>query len=94
LQAKAGVASSIIGARTFEQLDDNLGALDLHLSVEQTKMLDEVSAPKLNFPYDFVKTSGPFRSAETTINGEVVGVSPMAPQSDSERFDKAPVAVR
>lgn len=94
LQAQAGVASSIIGARTFEQLDDNLGALELHLSAEHMKMLDEVSAPKLNFPYDFVKTSGPFRSAETTINGEVVGVSPMAPKSDAERFDKAPVGVR
>ncbi|MBS1989099.1 MAG: aldo/keto reductase [Cyanobacteria bacterium SZAS LIN-2] len=95
LQAKPGVTSSIIGARTMEQLDDNLGALDLVLAPEHMAQLDKVSEAKLNFPADFVKNSGPFRSAETTINGEVVGVSAMAPKSDAERFDnKVPASVR
>jgi aryl-alcohol dehydrogenase-like predicted oxidoreductase len=94
LQGKAGVAASIIGARSIEHLDDNLGALELKLSEEQIKALDEVSKPQLNFPFDFINNSKPFRSAETTINGEVVGVSPMAPKTDAERFDKAPATVR
>jgi len=95
LQAKEGVTSSIIGARTMEQLDDNLGALDLVLAPEHIALLDKVSEAKLNFPSDFIKNSGPFRSAETTINGEVVGVSEMAPKSDAERFDnKVPASVR
>jgi aryl-alcohol dehydrogenase-like predicted oxidoreductase len=95
LQAKPGVTSSIIGARTMEQLDDNLGALEIVLSADQIAQLDKVSEAKLNFPSDFIKNSGPFRSAETTINGEVVGVSEMAPKNDAERFDnKVPASVR
>lgn len=94
LQSKPGVASSIIGARSIEHLDDNLGALELKLSDEHIKALDAVSKPQLNFPFDFINNSLPFRSAETTINGEVVGVSPMAPKTDAERFDKAPAHVR
>jgi aryl-alcohol dehydrogenase-like predicted oxidoreductase len=95
LQAKPGVTSSIIGARTMEQLDDNLGALEVVLTKEQIELLDKASEPKLNFPADFIKNSGPFRSAETTINGEFVGVSEMAPKSDAERFDsKVKAAVR
>ncbi len=88
LQSKPGVTSSIIGARTMEQLNDNLGALELVLTAGQINELDKVSEPKLNFPADFVKNSGPFRSAETTINGEKIGVNPMAPKTDAERFDK------
>jgi aryl-alcohol dehydrogenase-like predicted oxidoreductase len=95
LQAKSGVTSSIIGARTMEQLDDNLGALDVVLSPAQIELLDKITAPTLNFPADFIKNSGPFRSAETTINGEAIGVSEMAPKSDAERFDnKVPASVR
>jgi aryl-alcohol dehydrogenase-like predicted oxidoreductase len=94
LQSKAGVTSSIIGARSIEHLDDNIGALELKLSEAHIKELDEVSAPQLNFPFDFVKRSGPFRSAETTINGETIGASPMAPKTDAERFDKAPAFSR
>ncbi len=79
----------------MEQLNDNLGALNLALSADQIKELDKVSQPKLDFPADFIKNSGPFRSAETTINGETIGVSPMAPKTDAERFDpKVPVAAR
>src|ERR1700678_2567436 len=47
VQSQPGVTSTIIGARTVEQLDDNLGALDLHLSDEHAKALAEVSQPKL-----------------------------------------------
>ena len=53
---RPGVASTIIGARTMEQLEDNLGALEVKLTAEQIKALDEVSKPKLNFPHDFLET--------------------------------------
>ena len=85
LQNKPSVASSIIGARTMAQLEDNIGALELQLSPEQMAELDKVSAPRLNFPADFIKNAGPFMAAETTINGTTSGVSPLAPKSDSER---------
>jgi aryl-alcohol dehydrogenase-like predicted oxidoreductase len=42
----------IIGARKLSQLQDNLASLDLTLSPEQLKTLDEASRIELGFPYD------------------------------------------
>ncbi|MEX2205533.1 MAG: aldo/keto reductase [Myxococcota bacterium] len=47
------VSSPIFGARTLEQLEDNLGAADLVLPEEARKRLDEASALELVYPYDF-----------------------------------------
>ncbi len=88
VQARSGVTSSIIGARTKEQLLDNLGCLEIKLSQAQMQQLDAVSAPTLNFPHDFLKGAGVFMAAETTINGETNGESKLAPKSDAERFDR------
>jgi aryl-alcohol dehydrogenase-like predicted oxidoreductase len=41
--ANRAVTSVIIGARNLKQLDDNLGAVELTLSAEDLKALDEVS---------------------------------------------------
>jgi aryl-alcohol dehydrogenase (NADP+) len=49
---RPAVTSVILGARTLEQLDDNLAAADLVLSEEQRSRLDEVSAPRTEvYPY-------------------------------------------
>ncbi len=48
-----GVTAPIFGARTLEQLEDNLGAADLVLPEEARKRLDDVSALELVYPYDF-----------------------------------------
>ncbi len=48
-----GVTSPIFGARTLEQLEDNLGAASLRLDAETLKRLDEASALPLVYPYDF-----------------------------------------
>ncbi|WP_426624842.1 aldo/keto reductase [Leifsonia sp. McL0607] len=49
---RPAVTSVILGARTVEQLDDNLAAADLVLSDEQVARLDEVSAPRTEvYPY-------------------------------------------
>ncbi len=45
-----GVTSIIIGAKTPEQLDDNLGAVSLALSQDQLDTLDEVSALAPEYP--------------------------------------------
>jgi aryl-alcohol dehydrogenase-like predicted oxidoreductase len=55
LVQKPGVSSVIFGARTMEQLDDNLGAGDLVLTADQAKKLDEASAFELGYPYDFIQ---------------------------------------
>ena len=51
LLGRPGVASVIVGARTDEQLADNLKAAELRLSEEERQRLDEVSAPPLIYPY-------------------------------------------
>ncbi len=48
---RPGIASVVIGARTDEQLADNLGAADLVLAAEERARLDELSAPPLLYPY-------------------------------------------
>ena len=48
---KPGVTSVVIGARTTEQLRDNLGAADLVLDDAEFDRLDEVSRPPLLYPY-------------------------------------------
>ena len=42
----------IIGARKLSQLQDNLASLDLPLSADQLKRLDEASRIELGFPHD------------------------------------------
>jgi aryl-alcohol dehydrogenase-like predicted oxidoreductase len=50
LLAKPAVMSVIIGAKTVEQLDDNLAAVDLTLSGEEIERLDAVSDLPAEYP--------------------------------------------
>ena len=40
-----GVTSPIIGPRTMEQFEDNMGALDIELTPEDLSRIDAVSIP-------------------------------------------------
>ncbi len=55
---RPGVVSTIIGATTPAQLAANLGALEFTLPPELSKRLDEVSAPHVGFPYEFLQRDG------------------------------------
>jgi aryl-alcohol dehydrogenase-like predicted oxidoreductase len=49
---RGGVSSVILGARTLDQLEENLGAVGLHLSAEEARLLDEASNPgAADYPY-------------------------------------------
>jgi aryl-alcohol dehydrogenase-like predicted oxidoreductase len=49
---RPAVTSVILGARSVEQLDDNLGAVGVQLSEEERARLDAVSAPDIDdYPY-------------------------------------------
>ena len=50
LLSRPFVTSVIIGAKTSEQLLDNLAAVDSQLSSEQLKRLDEASALPSEYP--------------------------------------------
>jgi aryl-alcohol dehydrogenase-like predicted oxidoreductase len=58
LLGRPGVTSAVVGARTEEQLADNLRAAELGLSAEERARLDELSRPPLIYPHwHQVKTS-------------------------------------
>lgn len=52
-----GVTSTLLGARTVEQLDDCLGALDFKLSKKHLNELSNVSKQELIFPHNFIGSS-------------------------------------
>ena len=53
VMCQEGVTSPIFGARSLEQLEDNLGAADLTLGGEALGRLEEVSQLDLVYPYSF-----------------------------------------
>ena len=86
LSGRTAVASTIIGARTIEQLDDNIGALDVKLTPEHVATLDAATKPALPFPTDMLGMVPAFAYGGTTINGVSSRAWPQAPQNDEERF--------
>ena len=64
---RPGVATVVVGARTEEQLADNLGAADLTLEDDERARLDEVSAPRLMYPYWHQAKSASERLSEADL---------------------------
>ncbi|HEY6912018.1 MAG TPA: aldo/keto reductase [Myxococcales bacterium] len=60
LLAKPEVSSVIVGARTVEQLTENLRAAELKLGAQEMKDLDEVSLPAWGYPYGFIGAREPW----------------------------------
>jgi aryl-alcohol dehydrogenase-like predicted oxidoreductase len=85
LQAQPGVASTIIGARRLDQLEQNLAALDVTLTGEYLASLKAVSEPVLNFPAGMLKFVTMFTHGGMTVNGITAPAWPMAPRTDGER---------
>ncbi len=83
---RPGVTSTIIGARTAKQLDDNLGALDVSLRPEHVAKLDALSTPQLNFPAAFLANGAAFVHGGTTIDGRSAPPWPLSPQGDEDRY--------
>ncbi len=55
LLRKPGVSSVIIGAKTKEQLKDNLKTSDWEMTPDEVKQLDELSKPAQVYPYWMLK---------------------------------------
>ena len=56
--AQPGISSVILGASKPEQLRDNLSSLEIQLTAEQFKTLNESSAPDPAFPYGIFNYEG------------------------------------
>jgi aryl-alcohol dehydrogenase-like predicted oxidoreductase len=65
LLAKPVATSVIIGAKRLDQLQDNIAAVDLKLTTEETKKLDEVSALPPEYPGWMLPFQGSNRLAPT-----------------------------
>ena len=86
VQSQPGVASTIIGARTLSQLNDNLAALEVKLGSAHLAKLDALSKPRLNFPADFIANGAAFVHGGTTINGKSAPAWPLSPENDEQRY--------
>jgi aryl-alcohol dehydrogenase-like predicted oxidoreductase len=84
--SRPGVGSTIIGARTMEQLDDNLAAADVTLSAEQVARLDKLSTPKLPFPANMLGFAGSFINGGAMVNGQQMPAWQLTPANDKERY--------
>lgn len=62
LLTRPQVTSIIIGARTLEQLDDNLGACDVQLEADDLKKLDEASVLPREYPAWMLELQGGYRA--------------------------------
>ena len=60
------VTSTIVGARTLQQLEDNLAALDFTLDDEHSAALDAVSEITLGYPHDALLSP----AAVSAVDGE------------------------
>lgn len=83
---RRGVSSTIIGARTTEQLEANLTSLRITLTPDQTAALDEKSAPNPIFPHSFLPLVIPAIQNRTTINGRSAEPWKLSPASDDDRW--------
>jgi len=69
LESQPGVTSTIIGARHLAQLEDNLKALDVKLTVEDIAHLNEKTQPILGFPANMQPMFPAIHNGGTSVNG-------------------------
>jgi aryl-alcohol dehydrogenase-like predicted oxidoreductase len=74
LLTRPTVSSVLVGARTDEQLADNLRAADLQLSADELSALEQVSRPNLIYPYwhQFQTSAERLSPADLTLIGPYV----------------------
>jgi aryl-alcohol dehydrogenase-like predicted oxidoreductase len=76
VQAQQGVTSTIIGARRMAQLEDNVKALELKLTKEESERLDTLTKPTLGFPQSMQPWFPSIHNGGTSVNGVYGEISP------------------
>lgn len=76
VQAQPGVSSTIIGARTLAQLEDNVKALALRLGADELARLDALTKPTFGFPQSMQPMFPAIHNGGTTVNGVHAAPSP------------------
>lgn len=67
LLQKKGVTAPIIGARSIEQLHENMGATGWSLKRESVQALDAASQPEVSYPYDTFSEMQQWRGREDFV---------------------------
>jgi aryl-alcohol dehydrogenase-like predicted oxidoreductase len=80
LLARPGITSVIVGARTDEQLADNLAAAELALSPEEISRLEAVSRPPLIYPHWHQRDSAADRLSAADLSLLEPYLAPAAPK--------------
>jgi aryl-alcohol dehydrogenase-like predicted oxidoreductase len=84
VRSRTAITSTLIGARTIEQLRSNLASLEITLSPDQLAALDEHSAPSLDFPAPNNALLGPTLGfGGTTVDGVKLPVWPALLESSA-----------
>jgi aryl-alcohol dehydrogenase-like predicted oxidoreductase len=86
VQTRPGVASTIIGARRLDQLDQNLAALAVSLTPEHVAALDALSKPSLNFPAALGPTATSIMHGGATVNGQPSQLLPLWREVAAKRY--------
>jgi diketogulonate reductase-like aldo/keto reductase len=69
VRQQGAVTSTIIGARTVEQLESNLSSLQVTIPDQQLAELDRLTQPQLDFPADILTAIViPWQQGGATIN--------------------------
>ena len=68
LLGRPSISSVVVGARTDEQLADNLKAIELTLSPDERAKLDDVSRPPLLYPYWHQRKTASDRLSEADLS--------------------------
>jgi aryl-alcohol dehydrogenase-like predicted oxidoreductase len=86
VRSQPAVTSTLIGARTIDQLRANVASLGITLTPEQLAALDQSSTPSLDFPAHITAGPGPMLGfGGTTVDGVELPVWPMLVAS-SQRY--------
>jgi len=70
VRARAGVSSTLLGARTVAHLEANIKALDIELSADDITQLDQLSAPPMTFIAKLAGLADVVIHHSTTVNGQ------------------------
>jgi aryl-alcohol dehydrogenase-like predicted oxidoreductase len=86
VRTRPGVSSTIIGARTIEQLEDNVKSLAVQLTAEQIAALDALTTPQFPFPIPLLTMAPALHQGGTTVNGEPGPLLPFFPSKKGDHY--------
>lgn len=86
VHGRPGVSTTIIGARTLAQLDENIAALEVTLTPAQRDELDQVSTPTLPFPLPFLASTPGLHFPDATVNGVQGGHHGFIPADHNDHY--------